>query len=87
MIITTEDGKSYNTEVDLTDAERHILQKLLLWESLASSLEEFREKTEVALSKGWNQSGPVQESVVLKNIIKELERKVSLRSEAETSEV
>lgn len=79
MIITTEDGKSYDTETDLTAPERHILQKLFLWESMASTLDQFREKKDQALFKGWNNSGPIQESPALKRIIKDLERKVSVR--------
>jgi hypothetical protein len=79
MIITTKDGKSFNTETDLTAPERHILQKLFLWESMASSLDEFKEKKDDALLKGWNNSGPVPESPTLKSIILDLERKVSLR--------
>ncbi|MGD9031625.1 MAG: hypothetical protein PVJ69_07370 [Desulfobacteraceae bacterium] len=79
MIITTEDGKSYDTEIDLTAPERHILQKLFLWESMASTLDQFREKKDQALFKGWNNSGPIQESPALKRIIKDLERKVSVR--------
>lgn len=79
MIITTKDGKSFNTETDLTAPERHILQKLFLWESMAASLEEFKEKKKEALFKGWNNSGPIPESPTLKSIIMDLEKKVFLR--------
>jgi hypothetical protein len=79
VIITTEEGKSFDTETDLTAPERHILQKLFLWESLASTLDQFREKKEQALSKGWSNSGPIQASAALKIIIRDLERKVSAR--------
>jgi len=79
MIITTKEGKSFNTETDLTAPERHILQKLFLWESMASSLDEFKKRRDDALLKGWNNSGPVTESTALKSIILDLERKVSLR--------
>jgi hypothetical protein len=79
VIITTEDGNSYDTETDLTAPERHILQKLFLWESMASTLDQFREEKDQALFKGWNNSGPIQESPALKRIIKDLERKVSVR--------
>ena len=79
MIITTEEGKSFNTETDLTAPERHILQKLFLWESMATSLDEFKEKKDDAFFKGWNNSGPVPESPALKSIILDLEKKVSLR--------
>jgi hypothetical protein len=79
MIITTEDGKSLDTETDLTAPERHILQKLFLWKDMAFSLEQFREKKEEALVKGWNNSGPIEEGAALKLVIQDLERKVSLR--------
>ena len=79
MIINTRDGQSFETNRDLTAPERHILQKLFAWESMAISLEQFREKKKEALHKGWNNSGPVTESSALKAIIKDLERKVSIR--------
>ncbi len=79
MIINTNDGQSFETNRDLTAPERHILQKLFAWESMATSLEQFREKKKEALYKGWNNSGPVIESIALKAIIRELERKVSIR--------
>lgn len=79
MILTTRSGKSFDTERDLTAPERHILQKLFIWENMASSLEAFRQKTEEAFRKGWNQSGPVQESQAMKAIVADLEEKVILR--------
>jgi hypothetical protein len=84
MIITTRSGRSYNTETDLNAPERHILQKLFIWESLASSLEVFRQKKEEALLKGWNHSGPIREREVLKSIIGDLEEKIFLRLKEET---
>ncbi|MFC1533811.1 hypothetical protein ACFL7M_10650 [Thermodesulfobacteriota bacterium] len=79
MIISTKEGETFDTETDLTAPERHILQKLFLWESMASGLEEFRNKKEEALLKGWNNSGPVEESPALKSITKEMENKIILR--------
>ena len=79
MIITTEKGESFDTERDLTAPERHILQKLFLWKSMASSVQQFREKKREALRKGWNHSGPVSESIHLKKVIEILEEKVSHR--------
>ena len=79
MIITTKSGRSFDTDKDLTAPERHILQKLFLWESMASTLDQFREKKAEALLKGWNNSGPVKESVSLKLIIGDLEEKVTAR--------
>ena len=79
MILTTRTGQSFDTETDLTAQERHVLQKLFLWKSMALSIEEFRGKKEEALQKGWNRSGPVRESDALKAIVRDLEEKVSLR--------
>ncbi len=79
MIFITKDGKSFDTERDLTAPERHVLQKLFLWKSMASSVEEFKRKKEEALRKGWNNSGPLSESENMKAITLELENKVSER--------
>jgi hypothetical protein len=79
MFITTSEGQSFDTQRDLTAAERHILQKLLFWESMASTLEEFDRKRDLALQKGWNQSGPVDESPSMKSIIAELRRRLTRR--------
>jgi hypothetical protein len=79
MIITIWNGQSFDTDRDLTSAERHILQKLFIWKGMASSLEEFREKKHRALAIGWNNSGPVNESRPLRMIIEDLERQVVSR--------
>jgi hypothetical protein len=84
MIITTRDGQTFDTQNDLNAPERHILQKLFLWESMASSLQEFREKKAQALLRGWNDSGPITERPALKSIVRELEARVSDRLEEET---
>jgi hypothetical protein len=76
VIITTRAGRTIDTESDLTAAERHILQKLFLWKSMAISLPQFKEKASQALLKGWNNSGPVSESENLKAVISHLEQKV-----------
>jgi len=85
VIITTQDGKTFDTEADLTAAERHVLQKLFLWKTMASSIEVFRDKKEQALLKGWNNSGPIQETPSLKDIIRDLEQKLVLRLDGQTS--
>jgi hypothetical protein len=79
MKFTTTSGRIIDTDRDLTAPERHILQKLFLWEAMAASLEEFRAKRREAVRAGWNDSGPVTESGALKIIIRELENKVSAR--------
>jgi hypothetical protein len=79
VIITTRDGKSIDTDSDLTAPERHILQKLFAWESLVSSLEQFREKEKQAILNGWNNSGPIRIREPMRAILADLERKVVLR--------
>lgn len=79
MIVTTSKGVSVDTETDLTAPERHILQKLFLWKSMAESLDQFRLKKEQALLKGWNNSGPIAESPNLKVILQDLEGQVAKR--------
>jgi hypothetical protein len=79
MIIEIKTGKAFDTERDLTAPERHILQKLLIWEFLASSPEEFRQKKTEALIKGWNGSGPIPERETMKAIVADMEEKVILR--------
>jgi hypothetical protein len=79
MLITTRNGTSFDTETDLKAPERHIVQKLIIWEALAHSLEEFRQKKTEALHKGWNESGPIREGEVLKAITADMEEKVLIR--------
>jgi len=79
MIINTVDGKTIDTEADLTAEERHVLQKLFLWESLAESIEQFRDEKNKALLKGWNCSGEISESPALKSITDHLEKKLISR--------
>ncbi len=82
MIIKIWNGQSFDTERDLTAAERHIVQKLMIWESMAKTMDEFRERTNRALQIGWNNSGPVTESNALRMLIEDLERKVAARLRA-----
>lgn len=79
MIITTRSGKSFDTATDLSAPERHILQKLILWKDMASSVDEFRQKKREALLKGWNNSGLVPESKALQTITTDMELEISLR--------
>ncbi|MBW1944219.1 MAG: hypothetical protein JRJ51_15485 [Deltaproteobacteria bacterium] len=81
MIITTTSGRSFDTQKDLTAPERHVLQKLFAWQDMADSVEQFREKKEEALKKGWNNSGPIRASVALELIVKHMENKVVDRLE------
>jgi hypothetical protein len=79
MIFATKSGDSFDTEKDLSEAERHILQKLFIWKEIAASVEEFRRKKQEALLKGWNNSGPIRESRAMQKITRELEDAVGER--------
>jgi hypothetical protein len=79
MIILTKSGNSYDTETDLTAPERHILQKLLFWEDLALSLDQFRQKQREAFLRGWNNSGPITAGTALRTILSDLEEKIRIR--------
>ncbi|MFO7785182.1 MAG: hypothetical protein ACQET7_04485 [Thermodesulfobacteriota bacterium] len=82
MIFTTADGKSYDTQTDLNAGERHVLQKLILWESMVSTVDEFRNITLEALRKGWNNSGPIRAGAALSHILKDLETRVVRRTQS-----
>jgi hypothetical protein len=84
MIIHTSDGQSFDTETDLSAAERHILQKLMAWQSLVNSIPEFKEKRTQAFAGGWNRSGPVTERSAMKIIIDEMEKNVQCRLHRKT---
>lgn len=84
MIITTRGGRSIDTQIDLTAPERHVLQKLFAWELMATGIEQFREKKEEALQKGWNNSGPITESMAFKIIVKHVEKKLNDRLSKES---
>ncbi len=79
MIITIWNGQSFDTEKDLSAPERHILQKLFIWEAMVNNLKEFREKKDRALKMGWNDSGPISEGHSFSMIIKDLEKKITAR--------
>lgn len=83
MIITTASGKSIDTATDLTPEERHILQKLFAWKAVADSLTQFRKIKNRAMRTGWNNSGPVQESRILKLVIQHLEKELIQRLKKE----
>jgi hypothetical protein len=51
---------------------------------MSTSLEQFREKKEEALQKGWNNLGPITESIALKLIVKDMEKKVIARLKRES---
>jgi hypothetical protein len=86
MHYTTNNGEVYDLEKDFSSAERHILQKLLLWKDMATSVEEFHHKKREALLKGWGDSGPVQESRSMQSLTKDFAGQVALRTAKQKSE-
>jgi hypothetical protein len=82
MIITLTNGQAVDTDKDLSPAERHILQKLLIWQEMAGDLAEFREHQARALQAGWDRSGPVRESKLLSLVMRDLEKKLAARLKA-----
>ena len=79
MIVTTTDGRTFDTDRNLTPAERHILQKLFLWEEMAVNLDQFRDEKAKAFRRGWNHSGPIAESPTMRIIIADMEKRLIAR--------
>ncbi len=75
MIFTINSKQKIDT-ASLSPEERHIIQKLVCWESLVDSISHFKIKKKEALQAGWNNSGPVRESRDLSLIIRHLENKI-----------
>ena len=73
MIIDCGSGRQVDT-ARLSPEERHVIQKLMAWHSLADSMTMFRDKTEDALQAGWNDSGPVARTRALDHVIDSLEK-------------
>ena len=79
MLYTTEKGETFDLENDFSSPERQVLQKLLIWQEMATSIEIFRRKKAEALEAGWNNSGPVREGRALKCVTQDLEERVARR--------
>jgi len=79
MIYTTQTGEVFDTEKDFSSEERHVLQKLFIWQEMAASVAEFRRKKEEALQAGWNNSGPLKASRALQTLTADLEAQVVRR--------
>ena len=79
MRYTTEKGETFDLEEDFSSPERHILQKLLLWQEMAASVEVFRRQKAAALLAGWNNSGPIKEGRALRSVTEDLEARVARR--------
>lgn len=78
MIIKLENNKEIDTS-DLSPEERHVLQKLFGWKSMAGSIEQFRSEKKKALSSGWNNSGPLRETEAIRQISSALEKELKKR--------
>jgi hypothetical protein len=78
MIIQCKNGEKVDT-ARLSPAQRHVIQKLMAWQSLADSLVFFREKVTAALAAGWNDTGPVARTRTLDLVIEALEYELNRR--------
>ena len=83
MRYTTEKGETFDLEKDFSSPERHVLQKLLIWQEMATSIEVFRRKKAEALLSGWNNSGPILEGRALTCVTQDLEARVARRLRGE----
>lgn len=82
MIIPIDNNPDVNTD-DLSSEEKHIIQKLLCWRVIVDSMEHFREKTALSLATGWNNSGPINASKGLTQVIKQMEKELLVRLKEE----
>lgn len=80
MRYVTLAGRVVDTDRDLDEAGRHVLQKLMAWESLGLTSAEFAQKRSQALAAGWNGRGPVSESGALGAVAADLARRVAIRA-------
>lgn len=80
MRYVTLTGRVVDTDRDLDEAGRHVLQKLMAWESLGLTSAEFAQKRAQALATGWNGRGPVSESAALGAVAADLARRVAIRA-------
>ncbi len=78
MIFSFDNQPPIDT-ADLTSEERHVIQKLMAWHSLADSMDFYTAKVQQALNTGWNHSGPVRPSPELKRIMRHLEETLALK--------
>lgn len=79
MIIDIDAHTTVDTARDMGPAERHVVQKLMAWKTLVTSLDQFRQKRAEALAAGWNGSGPVRETRALALVCGRLEKDVKER--------
>ncbi len=81
MIIDCDNSGPVDTAL-LSPEERHIIQKLLAWKSLSTTMAMFQAKTVAALEAGWNNSGPVARTRALSAVIAHFEKELRHRLNA-----
>ena len=79
MIFKINQTTIIDSDRDLSPEERHVLQKLLGWKSMVTSVAEFRTKKTKALKDGWNNSGPIRESESIRMIAATFEEEIERR--------
>ena len=85
MLIPIDNNTAIDTDRDLSAEERHVLQKLLCYKTYVDSLDEFRDKKNLAYSVGWNNSGPIKESQALRQVVLQMEKELTIRLKSENA--
>ncbi|MFH1059795.1 MAG: hypothetical protein V1797_14105 [Pseudomonadota bacterium] len=80
MLYTTLAGRIVDTDRDLDEAGRHVMQKLMAWESLGLTSAEFATKRGQALAVGWDGRGAVSDSGALGLVVADLARRVAIKA-------
>lgn len=78
MHYVTLKARTIDTIADLSEPERHVMQKLIAWERLGIPTVEFKRKTDDALQKGWDGRGPVRASVALRDVCEDLAARLAV---------
>ncbi len=78
MLYVTLRARTIDTVADLSEAERHVMQKLIAWERLGPEPAEFKGKRDGALRVGWDGRGPVRASAALREVCDDLSARVAI---------
>lgn len=78
MLYRTLAGRLLDTDRDLGEAERHVLQKLVAWERLGLAPAEFALRRAKALAQGWDRRGPLMPGAAFQALADDLAKRLAL---------
>lgn len=78
MLYVTLKARTIDTVTDLSEPERHVMQKLIAWERLGDEPAEFKRKMAKALRIGWDGRGPVRASAALRDVCDDLTARLAI---------